>query len=197
MISAQGATAELGAGGVGFSACRLEGVFNTSFHDAWRTVLEGGAEEPCYCPAADETGLHRIYYRHDYFASALHEVAHWCIAGKQRRLLPDFGYWYAPDGRTPQQQREFEVVEAKPQALEWFFAMACGYRFRVSSDNLGAGQDALATAGLFKQQVLLEARNLQRAGLPARARLFFDALAVEFDTHATPSALAFELAELD
>ena len=34
------------------------------------------------------------------FNSALHEISHWTIAGKERRLLADLGYWYAPDGRT-------------------------------------------------------------------------------------------------
>lgn len=53
------------------------------------------------------------------FNSALHEISHWTIAGKERRLLADLGYWYAPDGRTREQQALFEQVEVKPQAIEW------------------------------------------------------------------------------
>lgn len=58
------------------------------------------------------------------------------IAGEQRRLLPDLGYWYAPDGRTAEQQALFEQVEIKPQAIEWLFSKAFGRKFRVSLDNL-------------------------------------------------------------
>ncbi len=50
------------------------------------------------------------------FASALHEISHWCIAGKARRELVDFGYWYCPDGRDAMTQSQFEDVEVKPQA---------------------------------------------------------------------------------
>lgn len=58
------------------------------------------------------------------FNSALHEISHWTIAGAKRRLLPDLGYWYAPDGRTKEQQDLFEQVEIKPQAIEWLFAQS-------------------------------------------------------------------------
>ncbi len=77
-----------------------------------------------------------------FFNSALHEISHWTIAGAKRRLLPDLGYWYAPDGRTKEQQDLFEQVEIKPQAIEWLFAQSFGRKFRVSLDNLtGDGGD--------------------------------------------------------
>ena len=66
----------------------------------------------------------------------MHEISHWTIAGAKRRLLPDLGYWYAPDGRTKEQQDLFEQVEIKPQAIEWLFAQSFGRKFRVSLDNL-------------------------------------------------------------
>lgn len=66
----------------------------------------------------------------------MHEISHWTIAGAKRRLLPDLGYWYAPDGRTKEQQDLFEQVEVKPQAIEWLFAQSFGRKFRVSLDNL-------------------------------------------------------------
>jgi len=164
-----------------FQVQRLEQVFARCFASRWRTRLAGGAEEPCYQPATDLRALHMLWYRSDYFASALHETAHWCIAGEQRRQLPDFGYWYAPDGRDPQQQLAFEAVEVKPQALEWLFSLACGYQFCISVDNLGA-PGGVPDTGPFRQQVLAAAREWQQRGLPLRAAAFFRALAVEFGT---------------
>ncbi len=97
--------------------------------------LVKGDFEPEYFPAIDSTPA-RIQFAHGFFNSALHEISHWSIAGDQRRLLPDLGYWYAPDGRTAEQQALFEQVEIKPQAIEWMFAKAFGRKFRVSLDNL-------------------------------------------------------------
>jgi elongation factor P hydroxylase len=118
-----------------YSSRRLEILFERCFLEDYHTRLIGGALEPLYRPGRG-TALHQVYYRQDYFASALHEVAHWCIAGQRRRQQEDFGYWYAPDGRDQKTQRSFEQVEVKPQALEWHFSRACGYRFRLSVDNL-------------------------------------------------------------
>ena len=110
----------------------LEQLFAQTFAAGYQTVLVGGAEEPLYQPGSP----HRIVYTRDYFRSALHEVAHWCVAGEARRQQPDYGYWYAPDGRDALQQRAFEQVEVKPQALEMLFCEACGHPFAVSLDNL-------------------------------------------------------------
>lgn len=179
--------------GDGFQASRLEEVFRECFAARWRTLLQGGAQEPFYQPAANDDGIHLLHYRLDYFASALHEVAHWCIAGMGRRQLPDFGYWYEPDGRSTEQQRAFEAVEYKPQALEWFFSRACGYRFRLSSDNLAAsGNDDQG----FALRVLEQARHWRRVGLPTRAGLFFDALTEAFGTRLQAGDLAFALEDL-
>lgn len=86
--------------------------------------------EPEYFPATEDAPA-RIQFAHGFFNSALHEISHWTIAGEQRRLLPDLGYWYAPDGRTAEQQALFEQVEIKPQAIEWMFAQAFSRKFRV------------------------------------------------------------------
>ena len=91
-----------------FDSRRLEFVFNQCFAATEHTQLRGGAEEPLYQPASGAGGMHLLFYREDYFASALHEIAHWCIAGSARRRMVDFGYWYAPDGRDAQQQAAFE-----------------------------------------------------------------------------------------
>lgn len=118
-------------------------------------ILFRGEDEPEYFPAtADQPA--KIQFAHGFFNSALHEISHWCIAGQHRRTLPDLGYWYAPDGRTAQQQALFEQVEIKPQALEWLFAKACMRRFRVSLDNLtGEGGDGKT----FKDNVFAQVRH--------------------------------------
>jgi elongation factor P hydroxylase len=179
-----------------FAGVRLERVFNACFADKWHTRLRGGVDEPLYQPAQGSDDHHLLSYRADYFASALHEVAHWCIAGEQRRQLPDFGYWYAPEGRSVSQQQAFEAVEAKPQALEWFFSRACGYRFQVSADNLElASQQVLDIPG-FQRAVLNAARLWQSQGLPERAALFYGALCEEFGTTVGADQQRFFLADL-
>ncbi|MBS9779085.1 MAG: elongation factor P hydroxylase [Moraxellaceae bacterium] len=100
-------------------------------------VSDEGKDEPEYLPATNNQPA-KICFAHGYFASALHEISHWTIAGKQRRKLNDFGYWYAPDGRSEEQQRQFEQFEIKPQAIECLFTLACGRPFQVSQDNLSA-----------------------------------------------------------
>ncbi|MDO8863896.1 elongation factor P hydroxylase [Haliea sp. E1-2-M8] len=171
-----------------FCSGRLQRVFDACFAGSENTLLCGGAGEPLYAPATNPGDPHRLWYREDFFASALHEVAHWCIAGPARRLLPDFGYWYAPEGRNADQQAAFESVEVAPQALEWCFAIACGYRFQVSTDNLAAERGTPADHSAFKAAVCREARRRARQGLPPRARQFHAALQAEFGlaTRLTP-----------
>ena len=180
-----------------FAATRLEQVFADCFAEKWRARLTGGAAEPLYQPAAGEGDYHLLHYRSDYFASALHEVAHWCLAGEARRQLPDFGYWYAPDGRSPAQQRAFESVEYKPQALEWWFSKACGYRFKISIDNLHCPDPEPGDPDSFKRRIFKQANDWQYLGLPPRAHLFFDGLCREFGSLPDPEKIAFTLAELD
>ncbi|GLS26329.1 elongation factor P hydroxylase [Marinibactrum halimedae] len=155
----------------------LEQCFNTCFISSEKTVLVGGGEEPEYLPLTQNDEFHRIVFTRDYFASALHEVAHWCVAGAERRKLPDYGYWYAPDGRSALQQAEFERVEVKPQAMEWIFSVACDYRFRVSADNLAAG---LGASDGFKANIFEQARHYCVNGLPRRAKEFTLALAAHY-----------------
>lgn len=140
-----------------FVARDLERLFRQCFALAHDTVLRGGAEEPFYRARGGVDKAATIFYRGDYFRSALHEVAHWCVAGMQRRQLDDFGYWYAPDGRTVAQQEEFERVEVLPQAWEMIFCAACGHSFSVSRDNLDNGSvDAVS----FERQVYTQAKQL-------------------------------------
>lgn len=179
-----------------FDSRRLETVFNDCFSATENTRLLGGADEPLYRPAAVGLEQHLLFYREDYFASALHEVSHWCIAGPKRRQQLDFGYWYAPEGRSAGQQRAFEKVEVKPQAMEWFFSKACGYRFRVSIDNFNDATGELPDTILFRRELLAQARRWQRSRLPERADRFYRALCAEFGTSLRAHQLEFDPGEL-
>ncbi|HSC76626.1 MAG TPA: elongation factor P hydroxylase [Pseudomonadales bacterium] len=159
------------------SACDIEGVFNTVFADSLNTVLIGGASEPCYRPADIHDSRHRIFYREDFVSSSLHESAHWLVAGPERRLLPDWGYWYAPDGRDADQQSAFERVEVKPQALEWLLHIACGLRFQVSLDNLSG---AAGTGDAFKDRVYEQASANLHLGVNERVQKLYEALSTAF-----------------
>ncbi len=155
------------------SASAIERVFASLFATRHRTLLVGGGDEPLYePPTTDAPG--RITYRADYAASALHEVAHWCVAGTHRRTLLDFGYWYTPDGRTPEQQAAFEKVEVAPQALESLFADAAGVLFVPSADNVEAG---LGPSETFLAALEKRRAELLDGALTGRARAFRDGLA--------------------
>ncbi len=178
------------------TAQTLEQVFSDCFCESSNAILQGGYSEPLYQPAASTGQFNVLRYREDFFASALHEVAHWCIAGSARRKQEDFGYWYAPDGRNTSQQRAFENVEYKPQALEWFFAKACAHRFRISIDNLNAQDSQSDSEGAFKQRVITQAKYWAGHGLPQDGSIFFKALCRKFDTSDELSTLCFPLSEL-
>ncbi|SHO55877.1 Elongation factor P hydroxylase [Vibrio quintilis] len=149
-------------------------IFDQTFYESCQTRLESGDDEPIYLPADHQVNYHRIVFAHGFFASALHEIAHWCVAGPERRLLEDFGYWYEPDGRTEAMQQAFEQVEIRPQAYEWIFSECAGFPFSVSCDNLDGDfePDRLG----FMQKVHDEVLLILSSGLPARVRMFADAL---------------------
>lgn len=180
-----------------FCSEQLEQLFNVCFAAAYRTCLSGGAQEPLYQPAQSPTELHRLYYRQDFFASALHEISHWCIAGSERRKHLDFGYWYAPDGRTAKQQAAFEQVEAAPQALEYFFARACGFVFRVSIDNLEAGPVSPEGSAPFREAIYHHCGELQRLGLAPRAKRFYGELSRHFGICQDPAQLVIHRSDFD
>lgn len=165
-------------------------IFNHCFASSHNTRLVKGDDEPIYLPADAQRPYHAIYFAHGFFSSALHECAHWLIAGEQRRLLVDFGYWYAPDGRDANQQRLFEQVEVKPQALEWILSSAAGHPFRVSLDNLnGEPTDSQA----FKNAIHAQVLHYCEQGLPARARQLRQALCDFYQTKLTLAAEDFLL----
>lgn len=166
-------------------------IFDATFAISENTRLVRGDHEPLYLPAEGITPA-QIVFAHGFFSSALHEIAHWCVAGVERRQRVDLGYWYAPDGRSPEQQREFEQLEVRPQALEWIFSVAAGCSFRVSCDNLEHGPYDIDS---FRRNIHAEVIRRLAEGLPARSQRFVDALRAFYGT-APLTADNFSLASL-
>ena len=146
-------------------------LFNREFAVSDKTALIGGAAEPSYQPGSP----HRIYFRADYVRSALHEVAHWSVAGRCRRQLLDYGYWYSPDGRDADQQQAFFAVEARPQAIERCFCEAIGIPFSLSVDNVGAYIEPQQLRR-FEARIQEYCEQFECTGLPHRAARFVTAL---------------------
>ncbi len=147
-------------------------LFRKCFQEKFRTEIIGGASEPFYRPAANVDDLNMVYFRADYASSALHEIAHWCIAGAHRRQQADYGYWYFDD-RNLEAQLAFEQSEARPQALEWIFNEASCNQFRVSCDNF---DESVLNLDRFRVNVQFEVHRWLKEGLPQRANKFSGAL---------------------
>lgn len=158
-------------------------LFHQTFYAQYQTRLIKGDDEPIYLPADHRNPDHRIVFAHGYYASALHEISHWLVAGRERRKHEDFGYWYQPDGRTAEQQTVFETVEVKPQAIEWLLCVAAGFDFNVSCDNL-SGEET--DRRVFEHNVYLRVVYLLEHGLSKRVGQFVTALA---DFYQTPLPL--------
>ncbi len=144
-------------------------LFNDLFEPSENTILIAGGEEPLYLPQDESHPQNRIIFTHDYYSSALHEIAHWCIASKERRKLRDYGYWYNPHRESDHDQQLFEQAESKPQALEWIFSVAAGIRFNVSADNLAQNNEVSQP---FKSAIQNQAIKYLTDGLPIRAEQF-------------------------
>lgn len=155
----------------------LVALFNQVFFETYNTVLIKGGNEPIYLPASKDQSAAQIVFAHGYVSSALHEIAHWCVAGAERRKLEDYGYWYAPDGRTAEQQAVFESVEVSPQAYEWIFSLACGVRFNFSADNLALGT---GPSKAFQEAVYAKAHGYLSRGMSERPTMWTKALAQYF-----------------
>ncbi len=162
-------------------------IFNDCFEKDYNVRLEKGGDYPIYLPAfLDEDGVKSdrpynvIYFARGFYSSALHEIAHWLVAGEERRKLEDFGYWYEPDGRSAERQREFEKVESTPQAIEWILANAAGFRYFASSDNLNGNPGDTQP---FKQAVYAKVKAyVENNNYPARAEKLRQALAKFYGT---------------
>ena len=157
----------------------LIALFNKCFEEEYNTQLVKGGDEPVYLPADADRPYHAIFFARGFFSSALHECAHWLIAGEKRRQQVDFGYWYVPDGRSAEQQALFQSAEVKPQAMEWILSKAAGYPFRMSLDNLSGGQ---SDPGPFISAVYNQVKTYCEQGLSTRAKNFRDALCLFYGT---------------
>jgi len=172
-------------------------IFNRLFMNRNKTCLEHSKDEPIYLPADQQNSHHRILFAHGFFASALHEISHWCIAGEERRLLVDFGYWYEPDGRSEEKQREFEQVEVKLQAIEWILTKASGRRFNISTDNLNGDAQAIAAGRQqFANNVVKQVKIYLLNGLPERAAILKQALLDYYQPNTLLDSDQFRLSEL-
>ncbi len=170
---------------------QLIALFNHTFADL-QTELVRGDDEPLYLPHSKVRSNHQIIFAHGFFASAMHEMAHWCIAGEQRCELVDFGYWYKPDGRTEEEQVLFEQVEVKPQALEWILSVAAGHKFHLSADNLSLDRDT----STFGKRVAQQAQTYQKQGLPSKAERCVQMLLASGNTHEAFRTYVFSFDQL-
>lgn len=169
-------------------------LFEQTFFLSHNTQLVKGEDEPIYLPANENCTFHQVIFAHGYYASALHEIAHWCLAGEKRRLLEDFGYWYLPDGRNVKQQQQFEQVEIKPQAIEWAFCISANKRFNVSADNLNGAE---ANTNAFKKSVYAQVQNYLTNGFPIRAQQFIHVLATFYQVKLPLTLEQFRFNESD
>ena len=167
-----------------YTVADLQQIFSACFRQQYNTELVIGNDEPIYLPAGisdigiDAQDYAQVVLAHGFFNSALHEIAHWCLAGERRRQLVDFGYWYCPDGRSAEQQKAFQNVEIKPQAIEWAFSLACGRPFRPSCDNLNGDEFGnQPDVERFWQDIYCQAEVYLQQGFPSRAEVFIKALA--------------------
>lgn len=150
---------------------QIEKAFNHWAIPKYNTLLQGGFAEPFYKTFhRDEAGKLQsaeIQYRENFLRSALHEISHWCIAGNERRLMDDFGYWYNEENRNQDQQNEFYKVEIRPQAIEMRLCEALNIPFNISADNLNANN--LGEIDSFRQAVMLQYEEYKKNDFPHRA----------------------------
>lgn len=148
-------------------------IFHKCFFTSYNTLVIKGEDEPIYLPEGAGRASAEIIFARGFFSSALHEIAHWLVAGENRRKLEDYGYWYEPDGRDAQKQALFQKVEIKPQAIEWILSKACGFSFRISNDNLNG---AMGDTDSFKQDIHNQVMSYITYGLPLRTKILKNAL---------------------
>jgi elongation factor P hydroxylase len=142
--------------------------FNEEFKEL-NTVVKGGFDEPFYL-AQNEDGYSEIQFRENFPRSALHEISHWCVAGVERRKQDDFGYWYAPDGRTQEEQDAFFKIEVLPQAYERYFCLALNMKFEPSADNLNGTVEGLEQ---FNSDLKDKFNELLKTGFPNRVERLY------------------------
>ncbi len=180
-------------GAVVLDCVAIQRIFEQQFREKYRVELRGGGSEPLYLPAEKPEAYHQLIYTYDYPASALHEIAHWCLATARQLNLRDWGHWYIPDGRNAEQQRRFQQAEARVQALEWILSRAAGRPFRESSDNLsGEAGDQQSFREAICSQILIYCER----GLPPRALQLAQAFAAARQGEFVLRATEFSMQDL-
>ena len=160
----------------------ISDLFNSTFEKKYRVRLVGGATEPIYLPPTNKkTGV--IFFREDFVSSTLHEVAHWCLAGRDRRKMVDFGYEYISPPRDEIAQKIFLQAEARVQGLESLFSEVSGVCFSASLDNLDCDEVTAKKMPklVFEFETALETESqnwkLKIGRNPSlRAAIFYDSL---------------------
>ncbi len=175
---------------------QIKDIFEQTFGPTHHIQLIGGAEEPLYLPRECVSGhsWNKLIYTLDYPASALHEIAHWCLASDTQLRLKDWGHWYVPDGRTAEQQSIFQRAEVRVQAVEWMLSISAGRPFRESSDNLNG---EMPDDCYFRNQIYQQVLNFCQQGFPERARILFNAFTAACGQHLKLSEALFRREALD
>lgn len=168
-------------------------IFHNCFFISHNTILVKGGDEPMYFPESKDKPHAEVVFARGFFASALHEIAHWLVAGAHRRTLEDYGYWYEPDGRDDEKQALFQKVEIKPQSIEWILSKACGFTFRVSNDNLNGSE---GNPEAFKRDIYQQVTQYIDKGLPERTKVFQEALSAFYGTKKALEKTDFSFSDL-
>lgn len=137
-----------------------------------RARLVAGGDEPVFLPAGRGRPVGEVVWARGLAQSCLHEAAHWLRAGRARRRLVDYGYWYLPDGRDAEAQARFERLEAEVQALEWILSAVAGVPFAISCDNLARPEPSPD----FRAAIAAAARRRLAVGLDGRCARLVQAL---------------------
>lgn len=171
----------------------IEHIFNGCFKLTENTVIRSTQDEPNYQPTQPGEPLNCIFYTADSYASIMHEISHWCRAGRQRRTMHDYGYWYKEHGRTPAEQIIYVASESKTQALEWILCVAAGARVLIIPENQPI---SYAPSPGFKTQIYAHTMTLLSNGMPARAEIFKTALLKFYGRESIFCASLFQLGDL-
>ena len=171
----------------------LANLFNATFETAENTILVATMDEPHYMPHGDDRLGNCIFYTQDSYTSLMHEVAHWCRAGKERRQLPDYGYWYQAEDRSSEAQALYLQSESKTQALEWIFCVAAGVHVQIIPENQ---PHSFEPSLEFKKSIYAATLNYLQKGLSDRAERFKQVLLKHYRPQAIFDETLFLLEDL-
>jgi elongation factor P hydroxylase len=173
--------------------CPFITLFNSEFTQTDNTIIAESLDEPIYLPRDATHPFNRILYTQGSYTSVLHEISHWCIAGSERRLKIDYGYWYKPESQTLEEAELYKKFEAKTHGIEWIFSIAAGVPFYIIPNNLSAGFEVSQD---LKEAVHAATLNYLNSGLPVSAERFKQALLKYYKREAVFNRVLFKLENL-